>query len=100
MSLRILYVGNDLALYKFLRDTLEMAVVRCVGQWEAKPLIRGIKYSAIVLDESNRGLELFIRQVKAHKKTPVLFACGSPEQTAETVRRSLERPRPGVRKRQ
>lgn len=97
MSLRILYVGNDQPLYKFLRDTLEMTVVQCVGQSDAMLFIKGIDYSAILLDESNRELEAFIRGIKAHKKTPVIFACGSPEHVAESVRSSLERPSRGAR---
>jgi hypothetical protein len=98
MSLRILYVGNDLALLTYLQNHLEMKVVGCAGRSNAKLLINGINYSAIVLDESNGELELFIRGVKAHKKTPVLFARGSPEHIAETVRRSLKQPPPRVRK--
>jgi hypothetical protein len=98
MSLRILYVGNDVTLFEYLQDNLEMTLVRCGGPSSATLLIKGINYSAIVLDESNRELVPFIRGVKAHQKTPVLFAQGSPEQIAEAVRRSLKGPLPGVRK--
>lgn len=87
MSLRILYVGNDLALYRFLEEALDIKVVRCVGLSDAKLLIKGIEYSAIVLDESAKELERFIRRTR--KKIPIIVAQGSPETAADNVRRSL-----------
>lgn len=88
MSSRILYVGNDLTLYNYLQDTLDMKVVRCVGHSDAQLLIKGIKYSAIVLDESAKDLEPFIRKLRNHKKTPVIFA-GPPEEVSEKIKQSV-----------
>jgi hypothetical protein len=45
-----------------------------MGHSDAKLLIKGIQYSAIVLDESAKDLERFIHRLKNHKTTPVLIA--------------------------
>lgn len=89
MSLRILYVGTDLALYRFLQDSLEMKIIRCVGQSNSLLLIRGIQYSAILLDEVERDLERSIRKIKLHKNTPIVFNYGPPENIVENIKTEL-----------
>jgi DNA-binding response OmpR family regulator len=89
MSLRILYVGNDLALYEFLQATLDMKILRCVGQSNARLLIRRIKYSAILLDAAEKGLKRSIHRLRIHKNTPVIIVSGPPENVAEVIKRQV-----------
>jgi DNA-binding response OmpR family regulator len=79
MSSRILYVGNDLPLLKFLQNILEgCAVIRCPIGSGARLFITEIHYSLILLDEmlpDAMGVELahFTRSVKLHKQTPIIL---------------------------
>jgi DNA-binding response OmpR family regulator len=89
--MRILYVGNDLALLRFLQVTLEAAVVRCPPSPTACSFIKGINYSLILLDESERGLTGFIRSVEMHKQTPVVMVSNIRfEDIAEAVQGALQ----------
>jgi len=76
----------DLALFKHLQDSLDMKVVRCVGQSDAKLLIAGIEYSAIVLDQSNEPLKRYAR--KLYKNIPVVIG-GSPDSIVQAIQNTL-----------
>jgi len=89
MSVRILYVGNDLLLQEFLQANLEGTVVRCAGLSQAQLLIRGIEYSLIVLDQNMRKLRRFIRDVRMG--TPVLLVSDSPEHLLKKIKNQLSR---------
>jgi DNA-binding response OmpR family regulator len=71
----ILYVGNDLALLKFLQETLDEKVIRCPpGDTceTCRSFIQRISYDLILLDE-NQKLTDFIRSSKKNADTRVVI---------------------------
>jgi DNA-binding response OmpR family regulator len=78
-SHRILYVGTELTLLKFLQDELkDCQIVRCPVGSIARTFIERIKYSLLLLDEElpdMTGLELesFTRKLKHRERTPVII---------------------------
>ncbi len=78
-SHRILYAGNDLALLKYLQDTIEdCQTVRCPDGSQARLFIDKIKYSLLVFDEvlpDCTGAELtrFVRSLAHREKTPIII---------------------------
>jgi hypothetical protein len=75
--MKILYVGNDLELLKYLQETLD--VVRCPpGDTcdTCRSFITNIRYDLILLDESQQELIDFIRSVKVNKETPIVVYSG------------------------
>ena len=87
MSVRILYVGNDLLLQEFLQANLEGTIVRCAGLSQAQVLIKGIDYSLIVLDRNMRKLRRLINEVR--KETPVLLVSDPPENLVKRIKNQL-----------
>jgi hypothetical protein len=71
--MKILYIGNDLELLKYLQETLE--VIRCPpGDTceTCKSFITNISYELILLDESQE-LTDFIRSSKKNADTRVVI---------------------------
>ena len=85
--MRILYVGNDLDLLKFLHEHLEPKVVRCPPSSTARSFIKEINYDLILLDESERELTEFIRSVR--KETPVVYSSTDFQSVVEAVNLKL-----------
>ena len=78
-SQRILYVGRDHSLSKFLSDELEdCQVVRCPDGSQARVFIEHIKYSLLLFDEelpdtTGRALMRFARSLTRRKRTPTII---------------------------
>ena len=78
-SHKILYVGHDLSLLKFLQEILEDChVVRCPDGSQAKSFIERINYSLLLLDEKlpdTTGLKMasFIRSLEHRKLMPIII---------------------------
>jgi hypothetical protein len=88
--MRILYVGNDLELLKFLHETLEPKVVRCPPSPMCRSFIKGINYDLILLEESERELTDFIRSAEINEKTPiVVHSSDSPENILAAIKDGL-----------
>lgn len=88
--MRILYVGNDLELLKYLHETLEAKVVRCPPSPMCRSFIKGINYDLILLDESERDLTDFIRSAEINETTPVImYSSESPEEMLAAIKEQL-----------
>ncbi len=88
--MRILYVGNDLELLKFLHETFEAKVIRCPPSPMCRSFIKGINYNLILLDESERDLTDFICSAEMNEKTPiVLYSSESPEDILAAIKEGL-----------
>jgi DNA-binding NtrC family response regulator len=79
-STRILYVGHDLSLLKFMQDDLkDCRVVRCPHIGTSCTLIEGeINYSLFVFDEempemSGQALTKLVRKLAHREDTPVVI---------------------------
>lgn len=78
-SYRILYVGNDLRLSKFLRERLaDCQVTRAPSGSVARLLIKGINHSLLLFDEvlpdmTGAELESFTRRLPQREDTPVII---------------------------
>ncbi len=88
--MRILYVGNNLELLKFLHETLEAKVVRCPPSPMCRSFIKGINYDLILLDESELDLTDFIQSAEMNEKTPVVvYSSNSFENTLAAIKDEL-----------
>jgi DNA-binding response OmpR family regulator len=97
-SHRILYVGHDLDLLKFMQDELkDCRVVRCLGIHISHLLIKGkINYSLFIFDEempemSGQELTGLVRELAHRKDTPVVIFKPSDDfdSIVKTIIRSL-----------
>jgi DNA-binding response OmpR family regulator len=76
---RILYVGNDLMLLRFLQYTLEdCQVIRCPNGSQARLFIEKIKYALLLFDEvlldtTGRELTKFARESARVEMTPSII---------------------------
>ena len=76
---RILYVGDDLTLLKFLQDTLRTCrIVRAPGGSVVRTLIKGISYSLLLFEPEmtdTTGIELaqFARALPHRRRAPILM---------------------------
>lgn len=84
-SQRILYVGHDFALLKFLRETLaECSIVRAPTGSVARLLIDKLNYVLLLFDEvlpDTTGLVLacFTRELTHREHTPIIVVKRSDE---------------------
>jgi hypothetical protein len=76
---RVLYVGLDLALLKYLEDSLDDCwIVRAPAGCVARPLIEHLRYSLLLCDETlmdttARELTAFVRALANREDTPLLI---------------------------
>jgi len=76
---RILYVGDDLTLLKFLQDALRTCrIVRSPGGSVAHVLIKGVSYSLLLFEHeltNTTGTELaqFTRTLPHRRRTPIIM---------------------------
>ena len=71
---RILYAGNNLALFKFISDSLsDCFVVRCPDKLTARTLIKGMNYSLLLFDDELLDIELESFSRSRRSCTPVLI---------------------------
>jgi DNA-binding response OmpR family regulator len=97
-SSRILYVGHDLSLLKFLQDELkDCMVVRCHGSHISRLLIESkINYALFVFDEempemSGQELTALVREMARREDTPIVIFKPSDDfkSLVKTITRSL-----------
>ena len=97
-SPRILYVGHDLNLLKFMQDELkDCRVVRCTGGITSRSFIKSeINYALFVFDEempemSGQVLTAFARGLAHREDTPVVIFKPSDDfsEIVKTIIRSL-----------
>jgi CheY-like chemotaxis protein len=87
---RILYVGNDLALQKYLQSELgDCQVVRC-PDGSALTLIKHISYSLLLFDEElpdmmGKELAQSVRSLEHREQTPIIV-CRKSECCASVAR--------------
>jgi hypothetical protein len=95
-SHRILYLGSDHALLKFLSDALpDCLIVRCPDDYQGRLFLKSdIKYSLLLFDAGREGAELegFARSLKHRAEAPAEvikkpYDCGG---LVNTIRRLLD----------
>jgi DNA-binding response OmpR family regulator len=90
----MLYVGNDLALQKYLQSELgDCQVVRC-PDGSARTLIKEISYSLLLFDEvlpdmTGKELVQTVRSLEHRKKTPIIVC--KPLECFASVTRAITR---------